>query len=508
MSVKLHHWGAVALSLTALCASLFRLDSVPPLWWDEGWTLSIARNWLEHGHYGRLLAGEFVPAGLQASPVVTATVSLSFRLFGVGVIQARIVMVLFGLAVLALMYKLSKRLYGRAVAWGTLLVLFFMPSYIELFPIYVGRQVLGEIPALFFLLAGYAAILNIDRSRPWAVLLATLCWAIALSTKLQIIPFWGCSILIPMSVLARRCDWKLFSCWAVPFGGALVGSRLLPIVWEALLTAKTDIAAPISGLYEVTAVVASIPPRLFALIVTVLFGIPTLLGLCYSLWLILNNRANLQDHVHLVRLSLLVLAASWFGWFILFSVGWIRYMFPAFFIGSIFLAAMIYDLTNRFDVCFTVKQSISVFRQGELTKRNVAPLLALFLILSSVPRSAMAVFQTYALEADSSAKETARFLNTYTEPNALIETYDSELFFLLNRAYHYPPDRIHVELIRRTFLYEEDTRIDYDPLESDPDYLVVGPHSKQWQLYDHVLKTGVFRLLRTYSRYKIYERVR
>lgn len=508
MRVKGHHWGAAALGLTALCASLFRLDSVPPVWWDEGWTLSVARNWLELGHYGRLLAGESVPAGLQASPVVTATVSLSFLLFGVGVIQARIVTVLFGLGVLALVYKISKRLYGREVAWGTLVALFVMPSYIELFPIYVGRQVLGEIPALFFLLAGYAAILNVHRSVFWAVSLATLYWTIALSTKLQFLPFWGSAILIPLSVLVSRCNWKGVSYWAVPFGGALVGSRLLPIVWEALLEANTDIAAPISGLYEVTAIVASIPSRLVALIVTVLFGIPTLLGLCYSLWSNIKNRSNLQDHEHLVRLSLLVFAASWFGWFIFFSVGWIRYMFPAFFIGSIFLAAMIYDLTNHFDVSFTLKQSCSVFRQGKTTKQNFAPLLALFLILSSVPRSAMAVFQAYALEADSSAKETARFLNTYTEPNALIETYDSELFFLLNRPYHYPPDGIHVELIRRTFLYEKETRIDYNPLESDPDYLVVGPHSKQWQLYDHILKPGVFRLLQSYSRYKIYERVR
>ncbi|HXV83331.1 MAG TPA: hypothetical protein VEG60_26010 [Candidatus Binatia bacterium] len=508
MTLKLRQWSPVVLSLIVLFGLLFRLDSVPPLWWDEGWTLSIARNWLEHGHYGRLLAGEFVPAGLQAAPVVTATVSLSFHLFGVGVIQARMVGVLFTLAVLALMYTLSRRLYNRSIAWGTLLVLIFMPGYIELLPIYVGRQVLGEIPALFFLLAGYASMLSVVCRPRLAVSLATLCWAIALSTKLQVVPFWVCSILIPLTMLMLRLDWKLSIVWAVPFIGALAGSRLVPRLWEFLLQSKTDIAAPISGLYEVTAVVGSIPSRLFALIVTVLFGIPTLLGLCYGLWLTLKDRDDLGEQVGMVRFSLLILSASWFAWFVLFSVGWIRYIFPATFIGSIFVSAMIYNLTNRFDVTFSVRRSLSVLQDLRLNTHNAAPLLVVILIAATVPRTAMAVYKTYIVNADTSVQEAAGFLNTRTKGDSLIETYDSELFFLLDRDYHYPPDRVHVNLIRRTFLYEEETRIDYDPLAADPEYLVIGPHSKQWRLYDQTVNTGAFRLVRSYSRYKIYERVR
>jgi len=50
--------------------------------------------------------------------------------------------------------------------------------------------------------------------------------------------------------------------------------------------------------------------------------------------------------------------------------------------------------------------------------------------------------------------------------------------------------------------------IDYDPLAADPDYLVVGPYSRVWQLYDPVLAMGAFRLLHAYSRYDVYERVR
>jgi hypothetical protein len=385
--------------------------------------------------------------------------------------------------------------------------LFFLPSYAELFPIYAGRQVLGEMPALFFLLTGYVFILDVSRFPKCAVSLAALCWVIALTTKLQVLPFWICSILIPISVLGFRRDWKPFFYWTPPFVGALIGSHLLPKLWEFVLQTRMDFAVP-RGLYEVTAVVGSIPSRLFALIVTVLFGIPTLMGICYGVWLTLKDPDSLRVHVHMVRLSLLLLSASWFAWFVLFSVGWIRYMFPATFIGSIFVAAMIYDLTNRFDVSLTIRRSWSIFQNATFNKHNVAALLAVILIAASVPRTAMALYKTYILDADTSVHEAAEFLNSRTPLDALIETYDSELFFLLNRPYHYPPDQIHVELIRRTFLYEENTKIEYDSLAADPDYLVIGPHSQQWRVYDDIAKSGEFELVKSYKRYRIYERVR
>src|SRR6185503_3970094 len=101
----------------------------------------------------------------------------------------------------------------------------------------------------------------------------------------------------------------------------------------------------------------------------------------------------------------------------------------------------------------------------------------------------------------------AEFLNTSTPPDALIETYESELFLLLDRRYHYPPDSVHVELNRRTFLHQ-DVPIPYDPLAANPDYLVVGEMSRLWQLYVAVIASGTFRRVKTFEGYDVYERVR
>jgi hypothetical protein len=499
--------GAV-LILTFIIAATINLDRAPPLWWDEGWTLSVARNWAERGHYSRLLAGQLVSPGFEASLPLTAGVALAFHLLGVGVYQARLVVVGFTLGTLALIYCLTRRLYNPLVALVTLAVLVFMPAYPGLHPLFIGRQVLGEMPALFFLLGGYACFLLVPRWPLRALTLTTFLWAIALITKLQILPFWACAVVIPSLLLARKRNWKSTAHFGMAIVGSLFLSRLLIWLWQFFLHLQTAPLTPISGLYQVTAVVVSLPARFFALIVIFLFGVPTLLGLSYGLWSFVRNKDRFQTHADALRLSLLVLAGSWFCWYVTFSVGWIRYFFPATFIGSIFVAAMLCDLTDRFSFSFTVRQGVSAFRHFRFDRQSLGGLIVIALIATSVPRTLIMLYKTYVSDADASVQEVAHFLNTQTTPGALVETYDSELFFLLERPYHYPPDPVVIELNHRTFLYEDDVSISYDPLAANPDFLVVGPQSKQWRLYNQVLKTGAFRLLRTYTRYELYERVR
>src|ERR687888_1472663 len=122
-SVIYLHVGVTLLAyLTLLAMGLWNLES-PPLYWDEGWTLSVARNWIERGHYGRLLAGALAAPGFEAAFPVTAAVALSFHLFGVGIWQGRLVGVLFMVTTFSMMYYLASRLYNRQVALGALFVL-------------------------------------------------------------------------------------------------------------------------------------------------------------------------------------------------------------------------------------------------------------------------------------------------------------------------------------------------------------------------------------------------
>jgi hypothetical protein len=495
----------IALAAIILFMALFRLDGVPPLWWDEGWTLSVARNLVERGHYGRLLNGQPVPPGLEAAFPVTAPIALSFRLLGVGVYQARLVIVLWMLGTMVLLFCVARHLCNRAVALLAVAAAIFLPADHSLHPILMGRQVLGEIPAMFFLLAGFAFMLFLPCQRLLVVLLASFCWALALNTKAQVLPFWAAAMVIPAFATwqAGKRDWTWFFIAALVL--SLTGVQLLSLFWRYVLQQPSFGVSTVTGLYEVTAIVTSLPSRLFAVIVLVLFGIPTLVGLCYGLWSFSMDKNWLQTNTRIVEFSIFVLASTWFVWYLVLSVSWIRYLFPASFLGSLFLAKMLYALMSG----YTNRSSFrlfDVFHVRGFSQRNCGQLLVVALLAVSFPRTLKMFYESYVRDADRSVQEVASFLNTQTPPGSLIETYDSELFFFLDRPYHYPADQIHVELIRRKFLYDETINISYDPSVANPDYLVVGPHTKQWRLYDSALKTGSFRLIRTYKRYKVYER--
>ena len=500
--------GAGALLVLALLLALtINLESTPPLWWDEGWTLTVARTWVERGHYGRLLNGEPSSPRMAGAFTVIAPIALSFRLLGVGVWQGRLVGVVFTLGTLALIYYLAGRLYDRSVAIGTLAVLLLMSP---INPVAAGRQVLGEMPGLFYLLGGYACFLAALQRPLWFLPVVVGFWGIALVTKAQVLPFWAVSLLTPLTVTLFRRSWKTAGLLGIGLLGSFITSRLVLWLQELLLQGHTLPATPIRGLYDVTALVPVASARVFALLVTLVFGLPTVLGLCYGTWkfIVDRDKAALGVDLEVVRLALLALAGSWFGWYVLLSVGALRYLFPATFIGGIFVAALLRALIVRFSLSSTIERGGYALRRLRFNWQRTGALLAFVLIvIIAFPFTLLTLYQVYVVNADTSARQVADFLNTQTPTDALIETYESELFFLLNRRYHYPPDQLHIELMRRNLL-SQDVPIDYDPLAADPDYLVIGPANRGWHLYDPVLATGAFRLLRGYSLYGVYERVR
>jgi hypothetical protein len=502
--------GVTAAALLVLLAFLavFKLDGTPPLWWDEGWTLSVARNWVEQGHYGRLLAGKPAPPGLEATFPVSFPVSFTFQLFGVGIWQGRLAILPYVLGTLAVVFYLARRLYNQPIAVATVLVLLFMLPQIEIHPIIVGRQVLGEMPAMFYLLTGYAFFLLALEGQLWLLPVVVGFWGIALITKAQVMPFWAASLIVPLAMALWSKNWKRSSLFAISFICSVMLYAMLLWLWRRFLQ-QTFPQSPLLGMYQVTALVGAIPSRAIALFVTFAYGLPTLLGVCHGVLSFIRSKEKFvpRAHTEVIRLALLILAGTWFAWYLTLSVGWARYLFPATFIGSIFVAAMLYELTNRFNVSWTLGNAASVLRNLRLSGQAIGALIALLLIANAFPRTLRMLYNSYFVNADASALEVVDFLNTRTLPNSPIETYDSELFFLLKRPYHYPPDQIHVELNRRYFL-GQGVSIDYDPLAGDPDYLVVGPHSKLWKLYDRAVESGSFRLVQAYGRYDVYERVR
>lgn len=506
----MHIWlrrGLGALTcLVIVIAALTNLGQVSFLWQDEGWTLSVARNWVERGHYGLFELGEPVGPRLAAAFPTVASLAFSFKVFGVGIWQARLPMVLYTFGALGLLYWLARRLFDRSVALLALILAVFATPDSFLNPIYLGRQVLAEMPLMFFLLLGYAAFyLALQRSAGWLAV-AIGAWGWALVTKAQPLPFWLLSLIVPLALAVFGRQRRLFGLLLMGLIGALAVSRAWPEIQAWVLRDHTVSSAPLSDLYGIVAVVFTPSVRVKAVLTGVQFALPTLLGVFYAVWSWLSSQRDQQSLKArtLLRLMLLVLAASWLAWQVALSIGWTRYLFPPVFIATLFVADLLKTWTNDFNITVTLRQWREALRQRRLRGRSAGGLM-LVAVLAAMLISTLR-WSLAASAGDDALSEVVAYVSRWPA-SAVIETYDSPMFFFIPQRYHFPPGEISVPLSRRID-QGQDVAVDYDPLVAQPDVIIVGPFSRVWQLYDRVTQSGEFRLTYTNARYQVYERNR
>ena len=501
-------WGSMILILLALAFGLWRLDVAPPLFWDEGWHMMVARTWVDEGHYGRLLGGLPNVSGLDAGFPLVVSVALAFHLLGVGVWQGRLVVVLYTVGALLLVHHLARRLFNRRTAAATLAVVLLMTPFVPQFHVlHVGRMVLGETPMLFFLLAGYACLRLALEKSPWFLPLALVCWVIALDIKLQVLPFWAVSLGTALLVALWRGQKRTAGMVVIGLVGSLATKQMWSWLWALWLGSETVGGAPLGSLIGVTALVFVARVRLIALRFAVVMGGVVVLGLVRELWKGIRERNEGPSGTDVVRWALLALAGSWLGWYVLFSVSWIRYLMPVVFLGSMFAAALLHDWTDGFDISSTMKRAARLLGRRQFDGQGLRALLAIVIITWTVTGATSSFVLSGFPEADTSVQQAADFLNSQSDRDALVEGYLYELFFLLDRPYHYPPDEVNVPVIE-ALTWQQQVPIEYDPLSADPDYLVVNWDFITWIVYDKVLQSGAFRSLRAFGPYEIYERVR
>ena len=149
----------IAVLMLVFFATYHLIDS-PAVWYDEGFYTQVAMSLAAHGVQQLQIAPDtfvstkFVTSGFP----LMLPVSWSYRLFGVGVLQGRAVMVLYMLAFAAAAYALIRMLFGRWYAAWTLLLLASFPMFYG-----NGKTVIGEIPGLFFLLLFFISLLYLER---------------------------------------------------------------------------------------------------------------------------------------------------------------------------------------------------------------------------------------------------------------------------------------------------------------------------------------------------------
>jgi hypothetical protein len=442
----------------------------------------------------------------QAFPIVLP-VALSFRMFGIGTIQGRLPMVIYALATIILLVALADKIYGRKVAIGTFVFLVAMAPIPGLVLFITGRQVLGEIPMIFFLLAGcWCLLMALEKSNKW-LMMAGIFWGLEILTKRQALPFAMMAWFIPTAVAAYRRQWDMMktmlACgifsmimFGIFFGVESFLSSRFPRYGENIT----------GGLYRLAVFTSKIEIRWNTFTLLALAGWAIITGTVFTFFQsihIFKKSAPKPENKDWITLSLFSFTASWLLWYTFGSLGWVRYLFPTFLLSGIFFAKVAHDWTNEFNFPHIVQNIIPASSTpGEIIKT----LQNVFILILMASQFAMSAISMSALKKfeDHSPYQTAEYLNKNFSPNTLVETFDGELIFLLNLPYHFPPASVQVELNRRTVL-GEDMPVHYNFLQVKPDLIVIGPLGNKWGLYDNVVAQGQYKLIKQIGDYSIYE---
>jgi hypothetical protein len=188
---------------------------------------------------------------------------------------------------------------------------------------------------------------------------------------------------------------------------------------------------------------------------------------------------------------------------------WVRYMVPAFFIGSIFASIFLFQATEGFDFNKSVINVSSIFLRLKVYVKNLVSLLGVLCISFSCAIAfkfaGLPVLENY--NKNSPIGLVSGYVLNDLPPSVLIETFESELLFTTPHRYHFPTDLVSMQLVRRRDI-DSETVVDYDPMEVDPDYLIVGGYNKSWGLYDKILGGDLLELEVEFPEYKIYRNVK
>jgi 4-amino-4-deoxy-L-arabinose transferase-like glycosyltransferase len=463
------------LIVLSLALGLINLPYAPRTWFDEGSHLHVPKTLVQYGVYADISSEGFRYYGptVGVGPTVMLPIAGLFKLVGIGLLQGRIVIVGYLLLALCAGYLLARRLHGP---WIALLVVGLLLAsrtlrYEGL--VEYGRQVLGEVPGVAFLLLGALAwIKALDDRRPSAItskaapamslysILAGLAFGLALVTKNQFV-----LIVPPTLLLLALLDWRYYrlaSWWfrLVPLAIACACFGLWMLVQLQFLgpgSFASNLALTRKAAGGAIFVFDLEATRRALVYLVQAYGGLLLPALAYGLW-----RCRARTAQALAELLIVLLATLWLCWYLV-SLGWPRYAFPALVFGSIAVARLLFDLF------------------AWLRKRQPLAAWALACYTAAVLLLPLSLTIRNIFSPDDSAQRMAAYLISSIPTTTIIETWEPELGVLTDHRYHYPPIELLDEAVRNTWL--DGPPLAYNGLEANPEYVVVGPFGGYVAIY-------------------------
>jgi 4-amino-4-deoxy-L-arabinose transferase-like glycosyltransferase len=487
-----HAATAIALAFV-LFFTLYHLTSFPITWFDEGSHLHVPKTLVRLGVYADYSSEGFRYYGptVSVGPTVMLPIAGAFWLFGLGLLQARLIMAIYLLATLYVFYRLAHRLGGRRLAWVAAALLFTSrgPRLLEF-----GRQVLGEVPGLFFLVAGLWLWFATWERPSWRRLgLAGLLLGLAMISKNQyalvLAPTVALAWIVNM-VYYRTAPHRTFIIPALVAGSCFV-------LWQFALILNMGSSIALDSLQTLRAqslgAALVFSPSTIKQTINDLVSLDVYLGalvpaLAYGLILALHRDRESQQWG-----TLLLLVAVNLGWYAFASVGWRRYAVPGLTISGLFVARLFFALTDGFQ--FEGQAMWEAWRGNQIALKQHALRWGAFLWLAAMLALPLAATASEILFPPFNQPQAmADYLNKYIPRDALIETWEPEMGFLTDHTYHFaeaqivPPSDPDYGFVQRV----------------RPDYVLDGPFAARINLYPDDLLAQQFRLVTCIGDYKLY----
>jgi len=332
------------LILATLFFSTYRITESPPVWYDEGFYNQAALNWMRTGEQGLQIAPEVFASASNSTvgfPLIYP-VSVVFKYFGAGVLQARAVMVFFIVALVLLSYVFTRRMFGARFAMLASMLL-------ATFPVLYGngKSMLGEVPGLFFFLLFLLALSRIEKNNfngTLQYLFAGLFAGLCVATKpifLLVLPAVCATLFFQRKSIAFH--WKQIGLAAVAF--------FVPIfVWLVTQFKASDSVAQIISYYANPYEVTDLTSVIFGNITRFVTELSPLYALCFFLvWAVsMYIRARVIKKNISVTESIAIIFSLLVFVFYLRTPGWYRYFFPAVVMSIVYAPYAIYTVVSYF----------------------------------------------------------------------------------------------------------------------------------------------------------------
>jgi 4-amino-4-deoxy-L-arabinose transferase-like glycosyltransferase len=459
-------YAAVAIGLGILAfLFLFRLSAFPYTFYDEGAHLHVAKNLALNGTYadysseGNRYGGPVVGVG----PTVIVPIAALYRLFGVDLTLGRLVIVLYSFAAMGALFALGRVLQGKRVGLLALALFVALPGVLS-----YGRMVVGEVPGAFFILVGLWSWLRPGPASSRRLLITGALFGLACITKNQyalivlssIAVCWLADLMWYRRRGARYFLIPLFIAGAMHAGWTyyvlmLLGRDSRDVAEDLRILQSTSAFAFLRwDLGEAATLVKHHP---YAALLFLL-SLPPVIGLARHRTAASQNWGNLVIFVAVA------------GLFYLSSLGWPRYAF----LGTVLALPLVAHILSYLS-------SGAWFRGRPLPLLRAVSARALGTAAVAGMLGLGVAMQVRAVVTTPAACDTfrmAEYLQQHVPKGVPIETLEQEYAILTDRDFHYPSQRVIVDVTAQWSRGNRWASQNYDNIAYaiEPDYVLV--HTK------------------------------